>query len=269
MEEKKVRHVLGISGGKDSTALAVYMRDRIKDVEYFFCDTGKELPETYEYLDQLEKYLGRPIARLNPDRTFDFWLDMNNNYLPSSQMRWCTVNLKLKPLEAFIGTDPAVNYVAIRADEADRKGLDQKANIKTVFPFIEAGIDKAKVFKILEEAGLGMPKYYEWRTRSGCYFCFFQRKIEWVGLLERHPELFEKAKAYEKFDPSTGRRFTWNQKESLEELSRPERVAEIKAMHAKKMEKESGQGPNRTLREVLENVLDGQDRELPCTICHL
>jgi hypothetical protein len=34
-------------------------------------------------------------------------------------------------------------------------------------------------------------------TRSGCYFCFFQRKHEWVGLQDRHPDLFQKAIDYE------------------------------------------------------------------------
>ena len=56
--EQKVRHLLGLSGGKDSSALAVYMRDRVPEMEYFFTDTGKELPETYEFLDRLEVFLG-------------------------------------------------------------------------------------------------------------------------------------------------------------------------------------------------------------------
>ena len=64
---QKIRHLLGLSGGKDSSALAVYMRDRVPDMEYFFSDTGKELPETYEFLDRLEVFLGKPIARLNMD----------------------------------------------------------------------------------------------------------------------------------------------------------------------------------------------------------
>ena len=46
----EIRHICGISGGKDSSALAVYMRDRVPQMEYFFCDTGAELPETYDYL---------------------------------------------------------------------------------------------------------------------------------------------------------------------------------------------------------------------------
>ena len=65
--EQKVRHLLGLSGGKDSSALAVYMRDRVPEMEYFFTDTGKELPETYEFLDRLEVFLGKPIVRLNMD----------------------------------------------------------------------------------------------------------------------------------------------------------------------------------------------------------
>ena len=51
---KPVRHVMGISGGKDSSALAIYMRGKVPEMEYFFCDTGSELPETYEYLQRLE-----------------------------------------------------------------------------------------------------------------------------------------------------------------------------------------------------------------------
>ena len=80
-------------------------------MEYFFCDTGRELPETYEYLSRLEAVLGKPIARLNADRDFDHWLEVYRGALPSPQMRWCTKNLKIKPLEAWIG-DKTLNGVA-------------------------------------------------------------------------------------------------------------------------------------------------------------
>lgn len=64
------RHIVSLSGGKDSTALAIYLRGKIPGVEYVFCDTGEELPETYEYLLKLEAFLGQSIIRLNPDRPF-------------------------------------------------------------------------------------------------------------------------------------------------------------------------------------------------------
>ena len=64
------RHILGVSGGKDSSALAVYLRNKVPQMEYAFCDTGKELPETYEFLDRLEAFLGKKIERLNANRRF-------------------------------------------------------------------------------------------------------------------------------------------------------------------------------------------------------
>ncbi len=75
---KQPRHILNLSGGKDSTALAVYMRDRVPDMEYLFCDTGKELPETYDYLNKIEAYLGKPIIRLNAYYSFDHFIKLSN-----------------------------------------------------------------------------------------------------------------------------------------------------------------------------------------------
>ena len=153
---QKIRHLLGLSGGKDSSALAVYMRDRVPEMEYFFSDTGKELPETYAYLDLLEAFLGKPVVRLNMDtddsknRDFDHWLTLYGGLLPSSQVRWCTVNLKIRPFEEYVGEDKAYNYVAIRADE-DRVGykpLKTAAlrNIEPKYPFKEDGITKEDVY---------------------------------------------------------------------------------------------------------------------------
>ena len=60
----RIRHLLGISGGKDSAALAVYMKDKypLLDIEYYTCDTGMELDETYELIKNLEVYLGKKQA---------------------------------------------------------------------------------------------------------------------------------------------------------------------------------------------------------------
>ena len=263
MSEKKVRHILSLSGGKDSSALAVLMRGKVEGMEYVFCDTDKELKETYEYLAKLEAFLGKPIVRLNADRGFDHWLKVYGGYLPSSRMRWCTRQLKLKPFEQYVGDDEVVSYVGIRADE-DREGyISTKPNIKARFPFKEQGIDHAGVMRLLEEAGLGLPEYYKWRTRSGCYFCFFQRKSEWAGLLEHHPELFEEAKKYEKVDPETGDRYTWAQGESLEELAAPERLTQIR----KKDSKPRVVAGKTTLAAVFAG--EQEDEDAACTICSL
>lgn len=280
---KPVRHICGISGGKDSSAMAVFLRDEIPDMEYFFCDTGAELPETYEYLSRLEVVLGKPIERLNATKGFDHWFEMFRGALPSPQMRWCTNYMKIKPLEDWVGDDAVISYVAIRADEANRKGyISTKPNIETRFPFIDADIDHDGVMKLLADAGVGLPDYYEWRTRSGCYFCFFQRKTEWIGLADRHPELFDRAVAIEQKvlqdagvggdadftdQAMKGRQYTWSGGETLVELR--DRRDEILDRHEKKMQRNQAERPNRTLMEVLEASHDEEDDSSGCNVCHL
>jgi len=307
------RHIVAFSGGKDSSALAIYLhnperwlkalgksidheRPPLEEVEYVFCDTGTELAETYDYLDRLEAYLGHPIQRLQakippsghdePDKSpFDHYLQLFGGYLPSPSVRWCTRLLKLKPFEDYIGDDPVVSYVGIRADEGEwridpktrkkhfqhRKGyISTKSNITTVFPFIEDGLVKSDVYRILNDSGVGYPEYYNWRSRSGCYFCFFQRKSEWVGLLENHPDLYERAKTYEKTDQENGERFTWSNAESLEELAMPERISDIKERTQKREEKLRSQRGDLTLMEqFFDEVRDMEDSSTGCNICHL
>lgn len=232
ISDTNYRHVLGISGGKDSAALAIYIKDRYPEihekVEYFFTDTGAELKEVYEFLDKLEAYLGKEIIRLSSGRDFDHWLKVHNEYLPSPQQRWCTRTMKIKPFEDFIGDDSVISYVGIRADENREGYLSSKETVKAVFPFVEDGIVKDDVFQMLEGT-TGIPEYYKWRSRSGCYFCFFQKQGEWLGLKRNHPDLFEKAKAFEARERNkfswkdgevdiAGRGYTWSSQGTLDEL---------------------------------------------------
>lgn len=275
------RHVLGLSGGRDSAALAVYVRQTMPeiDVDYFFTDTGKELPEVYEFLGRLEGFLGKPILRLNPRRDFDFWLREYDNFLPSPQTRWCTRQLKLAPFEQWVrpmldAGDKVYSYVAIRADEDYREGYTSKhPNLKVSIPFREAGIDKAGVMEILESSGVGLPRYYDWRSRSGCTFCFFQQKIEWVRLRERHPEAYEDAKAYEKTALECGTPFTWTKGEPLSDLEKPERVAQVKQEYENRRRRELARRPRNPLRPWEDNMdiddLYGEDEGGgACAVCH-
>ncbi|MBG0579170.1 phosphoadenosine phosphosulfate reductase family protein [Enterobacter kobei] len=274
------RHVLGISGGKDSAALAIYMRQHHPElnIEYFFTDTGKELPEVYDFLGKLEGFLGKKIEYLNPDRDFDFWLKEYNNFLPSPQTRWCTRQLKLRPFELWVrpmlaAGHTVTSYVAIRADEEYREGYASKhKNLKIALPFRDNGIDKAAVGDILEASGVGWPEYYKWRSRSGCTFCFFQQKIEWAKLKQHHPEAFEEAKAYEKNALDHGSPFTWSQGESLSELEKPERIIQIFKDYEERKARISSKKTVNPLRPIVAEDIDdiyGDDEgNGSCNICH-
>ena len=230
----KQKHVIALSGGKDSAALAVYMREKHPDLdlEYVFTDSGCELPETYEYLDRIRAVLNIDITVIKPEKGWDYWSLVKVKrtpygvfpYLPSPQQRWCTEVLKLIPYEQWINTrfpDCMVNsYVGLRADESsDRQGLvSRNPNLKVRFPFIEDGLVYEDIRDILLGSGLGFPDYYSWRTRSGCFFCFYQSKREWLGLYKNHPDLYYKAMKYETDLPDKGIKFTWCQDLSLREL---------------------------------------------------
>jgi len=240
LKDPSIRHIFPISGGKDSAALAVYMKTHYPQVpfEFLFTDTDCELPETYEFLERLEALLGvkihrtsildyMPIQKKEGRGAFDILLNERyGGYLPSPRSRWCTAALKIKTFEKFVGDSIAYSYIGLRADEEGRQGyvpkkppvFSQKPNIRPVYPFREARLQIDDIKEILDDSGLGLPKYYEWRSRSGCYFCFYQQIGEWQGLKERHPELFEKAKTYEK----TGgdKSFTWVDGRSLTELEK-------------------------------------------------
>lgn len=275
-------HVLGLSGGKDSAALAVFMRQHYPDlnIRYFFTDTGKELPEVYDFLGRLEGFLGKPIEYLNPHRDFDFWLRQYNHFLPSAQTRWCTRKLKLEPFKHWIrpwleAGDTVNSYVAIRADEDHRDGMvAQHDNLIVKFPFRDHGVDRLGVLEILEASGLGLPTYYDWRSRSGCTFCFFQQKVEWVRLKRTHPTAFEEAKAYEKSAIEHGAPFTWSHRESLVELEHPERMAEIEADFEIRKQRELARRKPNPLRPVASEPIDIDDLFYEeegggaCLVCH-
>lgn len=161
----KVRHVLGISGGKDSAALALYLRDLYPnlDIEYYTSDTGRELDETYALIERLKSTLGKKIKLLNPikenytnaESDFDHFLELYGGYLPSSMARWCTKKLKLEPFEDYIGEEPTISYVGIRGDE-DREGyISKKPNVQSIFPFRENIWSEDVIKKVLSNQNIG------------------------------------------------------------------------------------------------------------------
>lgn len=283
---RKELHVVSISGGKDSAALAIYLKEKYPDREfkYLFFDTEEELQDTYDYLNKLQSILGIKVEYKFPEKSFKELLLQHNDYLPSPSQRWCTRKMKL---ETFLNTmqefkDYTIyNYVGIRADE-NREGLiPTDEHIITVMPFKDDGITLNDVKRILHDVGLGLPAYYDvvydakydieyFRSRSGCYFCFFMRQIEWVWLWEKHPKEYKKAMEFEKSG------YSWIKDMPLSKLIEPENIDKIKKSY-KRMEelKKKQLIKNGTMMEEMDfisehdKMLDKIEKDKLCTMCTL
>jgi len=237
-----MRHIIPISG-KDSLATALLQTARHPELpyEYVFCDTGAELPETYDWLKRVQEVTGFQIQRVG--RNLEA-LIQHYDILPSHGRRFCTKEAKIQPLEKFYGKTDCAVYYGLRADE-NRVGVRPSDLWTPVYPLVDMGIDLRGVWVILNRKDLLPPSYFwpslyyrvlelmgsrahlieelePWeqrmlfagRTRSNCYFCFYQRVYEFAWLAETHPDLFAKICWFERF--GTRRRrpdsqiFTWN-----------------------------------------------------------
>jgi len=281
--EENPRHILGLSGGKDSTALAIHLKQTRPEIfdkcELYFTDTGTELDELYDYLDKLEKYLEKPIYRIkswvDEDKKIhhkapegedgstpfnDVLYNKYNGFLPAPNARWCTRDLKIKPMEEWIGEDYCISYVGIRADEPSREGYranSKKTHIEAVYPFREDGLGVNEVFDLLEKT-VGIPPYYRWKTRSGCFFCFYQRRVEFAVLYYLYPEEFKQAKTYET-EHEDGRQYTWVKDKPLEYVEN--NAQDIMKRYIKKQHKKASDEYKEKFVLTLDEMLELIDQE--------
>lgn len=196
-------HVVGLSGGKDSTALALRLAEvEPRDYTYLITPTGDELPDMLAHWENLERLLGKPLTRVT-NGTLAGWIT-EFNALPNHRQRWCTRLLKIEPTLAFLAKHaPAINYVGLRADEPEREGIYGSATSR--FPLREWGWGLAEVREYLCRRGVTIPE------RTDCARCYGQRLIEWKRLLQLHPDIYASAEADE---ARTGRTFRSTQRDT-------------------------------------------------------
>jgi hypothetical protein len=184
-------HVVPVSGGKDSTALALRLAEvEPRDYTYLITPTGNELPEMLAHWGKLECILGKKFVRIT-NYDLEFWIK-HFNALPNWRQRWCTRLLKIEPCLAWVRAQsvPVTLYVGLRADEEERQGI-YSSDVITDFPLRRFGWGLPEVQHYLVEHGIRIPK------RTECAHCYGQRVHEWKNLWREHPEIYARGEALE------------------------------------------------------------------------
>lgn len=183
-------HIVALSGGKDSSCMALRLKEVApRNYVYICTPTGDELPEMEAHWKKLSALLGQPILRLrNPQHPTIFDLIEHFGALPNFRQRWCTRVLKIETAQAFYEmVRPAVIYVGLRADEEKRQGNKlYDANIEQRYPMQEWGWGIDDVWAYLNKRGVEIPR------RTDCAMCFWQRIGEWWMLWKEHPSYFKR-----------------------------------------------------------------------------
>lgn len=178
------RVVASVSGGKDSAAMSLHLRELGIEHDRVFMDTGWEHAKTYDYLrGELTRMLG-PITEIRGDLLMPD-LIRKKGMFPQRTRRFCTEELKVKPMQRYIAAldDEVVNAIGIR--RAESKARSQMAewewsngfDAETWRPLIHWAEDE--VIAIHKRHGLAPnPLYLEGASRVGCWPCIFARKAE-------------------------------------------------------------------------------------------
>jgi 3'-phosphoadenosine 5'-phosphosulfate sulfotransferase (PAPS reductase)/FAD synthetase len=213
-----LKRIVSISGGADSTALAILLWQKGIEFDLLFADTGAEFPETYQTISKLAQYIGRKLYVVSGGGMFSK-LVSQGYFLPSNRARWCTRELKLKPMEQFYRIKGVqVNFIGIRYEESHRlETIKSEGECKNYYPLVYWKLTKKDVMGICKKHDLLNP-IYQWRSSCSCFCCFNQKKWDWKNMAKYHKELFMLAENWEEMSLFNSQNFGWNERFKLKDI---------------------------------------------------
>lgn len=200
------RVVASISGGKDSAALSLWLTEQGIEHDRIFLDTGWENDLTYSYLrGPLTAQIG-PILELRSSLLMED-LIRKKGMFPSRVRRFCTQELKVKPMQEYLKAridagDDVINAVGIRAAESEARSRMPEWEWQDGFdcevwrPLLRWS--EQDVIEIHRRHGLSPnPLYLLGASRVGCWPCIYARKSEIRFIADKDPARIVRLKVLE------------------------------------------------------------------------
>jgi phosphoadenosine phosphosulfate reductase len=192
--------VVGFSGGKDSLATYLVVEKAIESSPpIFFMDTGIELPETIEHIQDFAK--SRNLQIIGQQAGDRFWESVDVFGPPARDFRWCCKVLKLGPAATSIADEmggETLSFMGQRKLESFQRSIEPRV---TENPWVPGQISANPIqnwnalevwLYIFREKADFNPLYNEGYHRIGCYLCPSSPLAEIESLRETHPEFHEK-----------------------------------------------------------------------------
>lgn len=192
-------YVVGVSSGKDSTGLLLWLLNEFKinrnKLICTFSDTGNEADEVYQHIDKISREL-HPIITLKPELDF-FELARSKKRFPDTIRRFCTEQLKLMPLKTYLETlDGRILTISgVRAEESKRRAKYKEfVGMYETFtgyddwrPLLKWKLED--IFLIHKRYGFPLNPLYDYGfSRVGCNPCIMLKKEEVKLFAELFPE---------------------------------------------------------------------------------
>ena len=217
--EADSKYAVSYGGGVNSTALVILLVNKGLPLDYVvFADTGNEMPETYEYLNVMKRYLNKVSVPLKvvQVRSGESLSDrcLRRRVIPSEIWRWCTRDMKVTPIHAFYRSLKAhvYQYMGIDYDEVHRMKPARVDYVTNMYPLVDYRIGRTECMEIIEKTGLPLP------VKSGCHMCPFNNMNRWAEIYERHPDLYRLAMEIEEKSKHFGSQTLAPGKHTLREL---------------------------------------------------
>ncbi len=169
---------VSFSGGKDSLAVLLLAMESGIDFSVFFLNTGIELPETVEYVDEVEKAYGIKIDRIDAGNAF--FDSLEHFGPPGRDYRWCCKACKLGPTTRYIlerypkGLLTLIGQRRYESFERMRKGSVWRnewiPNQLSASPIQNWTSFEVWLYILWKKAPINI-WYKRGLTRIGCYLC--------------------------------------------------------------------------------------------------